>query len=125
MIRRPPRSTRTDTLFPYPTLFRSLLACAVADPEHVPGGRVPVARGRIHARQRLLEAEQQRLVAGEELGRAQFGMRFRVDAAGAHAVERFRDPARDLAVAAGLRALLDEAKHPLVRVFEIGVAAHP
>src|SRR3546814_18793682 len=26
MIRRPPRSTRTDTLFPYTTLFRSLLA---------------------------------------------------------------------------------------------------
>src|SRR3546814_2130469 len=25
MIRRPPRSTRTDTRFPYPTLFRSLL----------------------------------------------------------------------------------------------------
>src|SRR3546814_7687223 len=24
MIRRPPRSTRPDTLFPYPTLFRSL-----------------------------------------------------------------------------------------------------
>src|SRR3546814_18973199 len=24
MIRRPPRSTRTDTLFPYTTLFRSL-----------------------------------------------------------------------------------------------------
>src|SRR3546814_14925097 len=23
MIRRPPRSTRTDTIFPYPTLFRS------------------------------------------------------------------------------------------------------
>src|SRR3546814_15730333 len=23
MIRRPPRATRTDTLFPYPTLFRS------------------------------------------------------------------------------------------------------
>src|SRR3546814_5241403 len=28
MIRRPPRSTRTDTRFPYTTLFRS---CAVAD----------------------------------------------------------------------------------------------
>src|SRR3546814_4172395 len=28
MIRRPPRSTRTDTLFPYTTLFRSL-----ADPD--------------------------------------------------------------------------------------------
>src|SRR3546814_10263758 len=26
MIRRPPRSTRTDTLFPYTTLFRSLKA---------------------------------------------------------------------------------------------------
>src|SRR3546814_7819676 len=29
MIRRPPRSTRTDTLFPYTTLFRSLLLYAV------------------------------------------------------------------------------------------------
>src|SRR3546814_18147054 len=27
MIRRPPRSTRTDTLFPYTTLFRSQLIC--------------------------------------------------------------------------------------------------
>src|SRR3546814_3117632 len=26
MVRRPPRSTRTDTLFPYTTLFRSRLA---------------------------------------------------------------------------------------------------
>src|SRR3546814_19556138 len=25
MIRRPPRSTRTDTLFPYTTLFRSIM----------------------------------------------------------------------------------------------------
>src|SRR3546814_6065623 len=28
MIRRPPRSTRTDTLFPYTTLFRSIGAPA-------------------------------------------------------------------------------------------------
>src|SRR3546814_7734572 len=28
MIRRPPRSTRTDTLFPYTTLFRSLCRSA-------------------------------------------------------------------------------------------------
>src|SRR3546814_2011772 len=27
MIRRPPRSTRTDTLFPYTTLFRSPVLC--------------------------------------------------------------------------------------------------
>src|SRR3546814_20556651 len=31
MIRRPPRSTRTDTLFPYTTLFRSLVRRATAD----------------------------------------------------------------------------------------------
>src|SRR3546814_19745929 len=30
MIRRPPRSTRTDTLFPYTTLFRSVCRCALA-----------------------------------------------------------------------------------------------
>src|SRR3546814_8610976 len=30
MIRRPPRSTRTDTLFPYTTLFRSMLQRAIA-----------------------------------------------------------------------------------------------
>src|SRR3546814_4903948 len=29
MIRRPPRSTRTDTLFPYTTLFRSQEECDV------------------------------------------------------------------------------------------------
>src|SRR3546814_20057651 len=27
MILRPPRSTRTDTLFPYTTLFRSIFLC--------------------------------------------------------------------------------------------------
>src|SRR3546814_5039635 len=32
MLRRPPRSTRTDTLFPYTTLFRSVL-----DTEHADG----------------------------------------------------------------------------------------
>src|SRR3546814_11771240 len=35
MIRRPPRSTRTDTLFPYTTLFRS----------NLPGGDVGLALG--------------------------------------------------------------------------------
>src|SRR3546814_15990812 len=32
MIRRPPRSTRTDTLFPYATLFRSDSAALPGDP---------------------------------------------------------------------------------------------
>src|SRR3546814_8066800 len=39
MLRRPPRSTRTDTLFPYTTLFRSSLnGCAV--------GLFPILRAR-------------------------------------------------------------------------------
>src|SRR3546814_20683617 len=56
MIRRPPRSTRTDTLFPYTTLFRSRAgigqydrqgASTPAAPSHGngPGGRNP----RLHA----------------------------------------------------------------------------
>src|SRR3546814_9792668 len=32
MMRRPPRSTRTDTLFPYTTLFRSVQAVGTAQP---------------------------------------------------------------------------------------------
>src|SRR3546814_4716512 len=34
MIRRPPRSTRTDTLFPYTTLFRSLATSEDGDPTY-------------------------------------------------------------------------------------------
>src|SRR3546814_3357687 len=41
MIRRPPRSTRTDTLFPYTTLFRSPDRGADA------GGRFPKLPGRM------------------------------------------------------------------------------
>src|SRR3546814_12049031 len=40
MIRRPPRSTRTDTLFPYTTLFRS--SGARHDPQHAGHAAVPV-----------------------------------------------------------------------------------
>src|SRR3546814_4167054 len=35
MIRRPPRSTRTDTLFPYTTLFRSLGGMRRAPKDHL------------------------------------------------------------------------------------------
>src|SRR3546814_12740169 len=38
MIRRPPRSTRTDTLFPYTTLFRS--AFGVVEGLHIVPGQV-------------------------------------------------------------------------------------
>src|SRR3546814_6633323 len=52
MIRRPPRSTRTDTLFPYTTLFRSVLVRAA-----LPG------RGRRH-RRRDRAPEVRRLALG-------------------------------------------------------------
>src|SRR3546814_4506165 len=67
MIRRPPRSTRTDTLFPYTTLFRSsrhahrqVVSVAIEDRSAVGGqrdaleplgrteGRVLVAAERLH-----------------------------------------------------------------------------
>src|SRR3546814_13970958 len=38
MIRRPPRSTRTDTLFPYTTLFRSTRDAASGEPRHAESG---------------------------------------------------------------------------------------
>src|SRR3546814_9376931 len=41
MIRRPPRSTRTDTLFPYTTLFRSVVPALA-----------PVPQAGLHTRQR-------------------------------------------------------------------------
>src|SRR3546814_1254561 len=43
MIRRPPRSTRTDTLFPYTTLFRSGLRPDICTIE-VPSRRLVVSR---------------------------------------------------------------------------------
>src|SRR3546814_15533082 len=42
MIRRPPRSTRTDTLFPYTTLFRSQI---LLRPRAGPGRQVRRSRG--------------------------------------------------------------------------------
>src|SRR3546814_3206388 len=39
MIRRPPRSTRTDTLFPYTTLFRSRLPLRAVAGGHAVGWR--------------------------------------------------------------------------------------
>src|SRR3546814_15173973 len=39
MIRRPPRSTRTDTLFPYTTLFRATHSRYVIDLNRAPDSR--------------------------------------------------------------------------------------
>src|SRR3546814_6678180 len=77
MIRRPPRSTRTDTLFPYTTLFRSVRALGggpgilpVAFGQVVPamiGGQRDqiVDAGRVEAREEITElaVERQHLQA--------------------------------------------------------------
>src|SRR3546814_13570216 len=72
MIRRPPRSTRTDTLFPYTTLFRSGAAAlgdvGDAEPDDVLGraaldglaGEADLASGTDHA----ADGAQRRRLAG-------------------------------------------------------------
>src|SRR3546814_10742983 len=61
MIRRPPRSTRTDTLFPYTTLFRSL------DVEHFAFAEAGLARRSADRVQRLLQ--HQRFFARDQIQR--------------------------------------------------------
>src|SRR3546814_4206539 len=48
MIRRPPRSTRTDTLFPYTTLFRSGDRREISDARGDGGDQVARVVGRDH-----------------------------------------------------------------------------
>src|SRR3546814_12400953 len=59
MIRRPPRSTRTDTLFPYTTLFRSLRAKAGANVSQMH-----------YARRGIITPEMEYVAERENLGRA-------------------------------------------------------
>src|SRR3546814_3891542 len=60
MIRRPPRSTRTDTLFPYTTLFRS------ADPR-----RIGHRQGSRRARDPRDRAAPERAVRCDQHGRSE------------------------------------------------------
>jgi hypothetical protein len=99
------------------------LAGAIADPDHVAGGRVPVAGRGIDAGERLLVAEQQRLMAGVEIGRAQLGMAFQIKPAGAHEVQRVRDAVGQFLVTPRLRGIFQETQHPLMHRAEIGEAA--
>src|SRR3546814_17081542 len=76
MILRPPRSTRTDTLFPYTTLFRSVVEILGVEPARVGADR----QARIETRQRLpdgldLDAANARLAGILEIDRAARGER--------------------------------------------------
>src|SRR3546814_9888945 len=73
MIRRPPRSTRTDTLFPYTTLFRSPRGIVQGEmpPIFVIGsdGETQIVNSRIHQNilivDRLFGAAELRLGSGD------------------------------------------------------------
>src|SRR3546814_5856956 len=78
MIRRPPRSTRTDTLFPYTTLFRSAVAVHGQLDAHAP------ARGREQA---PLQLEPHLVLEQDE----RFQQHFR-----ARLVDRFADAREEL-----------------------------
>src|SRR3546814_19684332 len=71
MIRRPPRSTRTDTLFPYTTLFRSV-------------------------RKNDTRRELQRYVVGANGSFDMFGSEARWDAYYQKGISRTREMARDI-----------------------------
>src|SRR3546814_15022352 len=66
MIRRPPRSTRTDTLFPYTTLFRSATEANVAGDAR--RGRARSHRGLLHRRAAIIGAEVDGDIVGGLLG---------------------------------------------------------
>src|SRR3546814_12190237 len=113
MIRRPPRSTRTDTLFPYTTLFRSILAFLERDRAAVDGGDV-ADDGEAEAGAGLLEVEASAAI--ETVGA------FRLGDAGAvilhldlDAVRRALDRHED-AAAAIFGRVLDEVAEHLVQV---------
>src|SRR3546814_1071981 len=77
MMRRPPRSTRTDTLVPYTTLFRS-----EGELQRLLGGEPGVAVGVVAVAQRLVA---DRLGAADALGDVLPG-HLEVDAAGVAAL---------------------------------------
>src|SRR3546814_11142093 len=63
MIRRPPGATRTDTLFPYTTLFRSPGEVEIARDEDADAGSLPDAE-----RRRNLRRRHRRVPAGKRTG---------------------------------------------------------
>src|SRR3546814_6622603 len=75
MIRRPPRSTRTDTLFPYTTLFRSSRGTEAHEPGRhcrgpVPKGQTGSGRhGPLDSRRLLIKLGQQRRITFSQTNR--------------------------------------------------------
>src|SRR3546814_19994360 len=93
MIRRPPRSTRTDTLFPYTTLFRSRALAEPGERRHQQSflsQRLPVAHRVVMERVRTAHP----------------------DRAAATFEPVVEDDARDLPALAGARSIAEEPAAP-------------
>src|SRR3546814_7638608 len=87
MIRRPPRSTRTDTLFPYTTLFRSVQQLFELTVELDPGRGARVGRDlalredlKQHGRERVAHGAGVARVGRQVLERARLRLRERLGA---------------------------------------------
>src|SRR3546814_426582 len=124
MIRRPPRSTRTDTLFPYTTLFRSGGISEIVDVRragcrHVQGAGARQQVLQAHAGDALIGA-----VPGAETAFAAGDTRHFVRLVEYHhAVEIIADPVEDLLKAStlvppvGAERRISEEEHTLGRTY--------
>src|SRR3546814_19688715 len=74
MIRRPPRATRTDTLFPYTTLFRSISGQFSWKPQFRPHYTDPLfTRGDVSVRGRSGEIEYEASLNNDDSARSGAG----------------------------------------------------
>ncbi len=96
------------------------LASALADPQHVRRAVVPAAAQRVLTGERLLVAEQQRLVTGVEVDLVQVVVVLGVDTAGPHEPQGSVDLGGELVVGAALGARCDELLRPGVDPAEVG-----
>src|SRR3546814_13957031 len=68
MIRRPPRSTRTDTLFPYTTLFRSICSRSRRQSDPASGRPAVLRRAAFFTPDRGIRARSEERRVGKECG---------------------------------------------------------
>src|SRR3546814_19178105 len=105
MIRRPPRSTRTDTLFPYTTLFRSKVhnGGSVTEQIFVAGGFAEVTPSRctVLAEEALPVGEIDRAKAEQRLSDAKDDLLDAKDATEKAVAERQIKVAEEMVRAAG------------------------
>ena len=99
------------------------LAGALADPEHVGGAVVPVVGEGVLAGEGFLVAEDQRLVAREEVDLVERWQGLGVDAAGLHEAQGAVDVVCQALVALTLAAGCHELLVPLVDAGQVGEAA--